>query len=130
MKKIANPIAVKIGPDTSIKHLIKTIHALDPNYLPGRITLIPRLGAQSVRDLLPQLIEAVKKTKRTVLWSCDPMHGNTETTNSGLKIRKLSNIVEEIKSSFLIHRKMGSKLNAIHLEATHLDVSECLDYQS
>jgi 3-deoxy-7-phosphoheptulonate synthase len=130
LKKIANPIAVKIGPDTSIPHLIKTINTLDPNYLPGRITLIPRFGAQAVHQLLPQLIAAVKKTKRTVLWSCDPMHGNTETTNSGLKIRKLSNIVEEIKSSFLIHSKMGSKLNAIHLEATHQDVTECMDYPS
>ncbi|WP_287007390.1 3-deoxy-7-phosphoheptulonate synthase, partial [Legionella sp.] len=130
LKKIANPIAVKIGPDTSIKHLIKTINALDPDYLPGRITLIPRLGAQSVHRILPQLIDAVKKTNRTVLWSCDPMHGNTETISSGLKIRKLGHILEEIKSSFVIHRKMGSKLNAIHLEATHQDVTECLDYNS
>ncbi|WP_131795560.1 3-deoxy-7-phosphoheptulonate synthase [Fluoribacter gormanii] len=130
LKKIANPIAVKIGPDTSIKSLIKTINELDPNCLPGRITLIPRLGAQQVHRLLPQLIDAIKRTKHAVLWSCDPMHGNTETLSTGMKTRKLSNIVEEIKSSFLIHRKMGSQLNAIHLEATHQDVTECLDYES
>ncbi|MDI9817951.1 MULTISPECIES: 3-deoxy-7-phosphoheptulonate synthase [unclassified Legionella] len=130
LKKIANPIAVKIGPDASIKDLVKAINELDPDYVPGRITLIPRLGAQYVGSLLPQLIDAVKKTQRTVLWSCDPMHGNTEIINSGIKIRKLSNIVDEIKSSFLIHRKMGSKLNAIHLEATHQDVTECVDYES
>ncbi|MDR3441846.1 MAG: 3-deoxy-7-phosphoheptulonate synthase [Legionella sp.] len=130
LKQIANPIAVKVGPDTSIKNLIQTINELDPDYLPGRITLIPRLGAQSVNHILPQLINAVEKTQRTVLWSCDPMHGNTETSSSGIKIRKLSNIVEEIKNSFLIHRKMGSKLNAIHLEATHQDVTECIDYKS
>ncbi len=130
LKKIANPIAVKIGPNTSIKNLIKTINELDPNYLPGRITLIPRLGAHQVHRTLPQLIDAIKRTKRTVLWSCDPMHGNTETLSSGIKIRKLSNIVDEIKNSFFIHRKMGSQLNAIHLEATHQDVTECMDYKS
>ena len=130
LKKIANPIALKVGPDTSITNLIKTIDELDPDYLPGRITLIPGLGSQSIHHLLPQLIEAVNKTQRTVLWSCDPMSGNNETNSSGIKIRELSNIVEEIKSSFLIHKKMGSKLNAIHLEATYQDVTECVDYES
>lgn len=130
LEKIANPLAIKIGPDTSIPTLIKIINQLDPDYLAGRITLIPRLGVQQVHHILPQLIEAVKKTQRTVLWSCDPMHGNTETLNSGIKIRKLSNIIEEIKSSFLIHRKLSSQLNAIHLEATHQNVTECVDYKS
>lgn len=129
LKKIANPMALKIGPDTSIPTLIKTINQLDPDYVPGRITLIPRLGVQQVHRILPQLIEAVKKTQRTVLWSCDPMHGNTETLSSGRKIRKLSSIVEEIKSSFLIHRTMASQLNALHLEATHENVTECVDYK-
>lgn len=130
LKKIANPMALKIGPDTPIPTLIKTINQLDPDYVPGRITLIPRLGLQQVHRILPQLIEAVKKTQRTVLWSCDPMHGNTETLSSGRKIRKLSTIVEEIKNSFLIHKTMGSQLNAIHLEATHQNVTECVDYKS
>lgn len=130
LKKIANPLAIKIGPDTPIPTLIKTINQLDPDYVPGRITLIPRLGVQQLHRILPQLIEAVKKTQRPVLWSCDPMHGNTETLSSGRKIRKLSSIVEEVKSSFLIHRTMGSQLNAIHLEATHQNVTECVDYKS
>lgn len=121
---------MKIGPDTPIKNLVKVINELDPSYIPGRITLIPELGAQNVYHILPQLIDAVKRTDRTVLWSCDPMHGNTETLSSGIKIRKLSNIVEEIKNSFFIHRKMGSQLNAIHLEATHQNVTECMDYKS
>lgn len=130
LKTIANPVALKIGSDTPIPALIKTINQLDPDYVPGRITLIPRLGAQQVYRILPQLIEAVKKTQRTVLWSCDPMHGNTEILSSGRKIRKISTIVEEIKSSFFIHRTMGSQLNAIHLEATHQNVAECVDYKS
>ncbi|KTC76064.1 3-deoxy-7-phosphoheptulonate synthase [Legionella birminghamensis] len=130
LKKIANPLAIKIGPDTPIPKLIKTINTLDIDYLPGRITLIPRLGVKQVSRILPQLIEAVEKTKRTVLWSCDPMHGNTEILRSGIKTRKLNNIIEEIKSSFLIHRAMGSRLNAIHLEATHQNVMECMDYTS
>jgi len=130
LKNIANPIAVKVGPDTPIKKLIKIIKLLDPDYLPGRITLIPRLGARSVQRILPQLIEEVEKTKRNILWSCDPMHGNTEISSSGTRIRRLSNIVEEINCSFLIHRKMGSQLNAIHLEATHQDIMECMNYES
>lgn len=130
LKEIANPIAVKIGPDTSIKKLINTINELDPAHLSGRITLIHGLGTQLVHNLLPKLINAVKETQRTVLWSCDPMNGNTEILNSGIKIRKLSNIVEEIKNSFLIHKKLGSQLNSIHLEATHQDIMECLDYNS
>lgn len=128
-KKIANPLALKIGPDTSIPTLINTINQLDPDSVPGRITLIPRLGVQQVHRILPQLIEAVQKTRRTVLWSCDPMHGNTETLSSGRKIRKLSAIVEELKRSFLIHRTMDSQLNAMHLEATHQDITECIDYE-
>lgn len=130
LKRIANPMALKIGPDTSISTLIKTLNQLDPDYIPGRITLIPRLGVQEVHRMLPPLIEAVNKSQRTVLWSCDPMHGNTETLSSGRKIRTLSAIIEEIKSSFLIHRERGSQLNAIHLEATYQNVRECMDYES
>lgn len=128
LKHIANPIAVKVGSDTPIANVIKTINELDPDYQPGRITLIPRLGAQSVQCMLQALIAAVQKTQRTVLWSCDPMHGNTETLHTGIKTRKLSAIVDEISHSFLIHKKMGSNLNGIHLEATHQDVTECMDY--
>lgn len=130
LQKIANPLVLKIGADTSISGLISSINQLDPNYQPGRITLVPRLGVQQIHNILPQLINAVKKTKRRVLWSCDPMYGNTETLNSGIKIRKLSAMVEEIKHSFIIHQALGSRLNAIHLEATHQNVSECSDYKS
>lgn len=101
---------MKIGPDTPIKNLVKVINELDPSYIPGRITLIPELGAQNVYHILPQLIDAVKRTDRTVLWSCDPMHGNTETLSSGIKIRKLSNIVEEIKNSFLFIERWVANL--------------------
>lgn len=130
MKNIANPIALKIGPDTSINALIEVINELDPTYLPGRITLIPRLGIQHLHSFLPQLIDAVRKTKRNVLWSCDPMQGNTETINAGIKTRKLNNIIEEIRHSFDIHRKMRSQLNAIHLESTYQYVTECMNYES
>lgn len=128
LQKIANPIAIKIGPDTSIKDLIHTVDELDPEGLPGRITLIPRLGVQAVQHILPELIAAIKDTHRTVLWSCDPMHGNTEMDASGVKVRVLNNIIQEIKHSFLIHKQMDSQLNAIHLEATYQNVTECVDY--
>lgn len=128
LQQIANPIGLKIGADTCIRKLVEIITILDPNCQPGRITLLPQLGIEHVDDILPQLIEAVNKTQRKVLWSCDPMRGNTETLDSGRKIRRLSAIIEEIKSSFLIHAKMGSKLNGLSLDITHKDVVECLNY--
>ncbi|MFJ1268645.1 3-deoxy-7-phosphoheptulonate synthase [Legionella lytica] len=130
LKKCANPLAIKIGSNTSIKGLIKTINKLDPDYNPGRITLIPCLGVQSIHSMLPHLIDAVKRSNHTVLWSGDPMQGNTELLSPQITVRKLSAIVEEIKNSFLIHQKMGSQLNAIHLEITDQDVTECLNYPS
>lgn len=123
MKKTANPIAVKIGPDTPIKSLVKAINELDPSYIPGRITLIPELGAQNVYHILPHLIDAVKRTDRTVLWSCDPMNGNTETLSSGIKIRKLSNIVDEIKNSFLFIERWVANLMLFILKQ-HIRMSQ------
>ncbi len=96
-----------------------------PNNEPGRLTLIHRFGAGEIESRLPAMIDAVRATGSTVLWSCDPMHGNTETTASGLKTRRFDNILEEVELAFEIHREAGSYLGGVHFELTGDDVTEC-----
>jgi len=122
---IANPIAVKIGPSISPEELTELTRILNPSNEPGRLTLIHRFGDDKISDCLPPLIEALHKENRVVLWSCDPMHGNTELTTSGRKTRDFSRILREVENAFLIHHEMGSYLGAIHLELTGENVTEC-----
>jgi 3-deoxy-7-phosphoheptulonate synthase len=122
---IENPLGIKIGPAMSNEWLLGLLEALDPDRLPGRITLIARMGATQVASKLPPLIEAVRRTHREVLWMCDPMHGNTETTASGVKTRRFDNIVDELEQSFVLHTKLGSRLGGVHIELTGEDVTEC-----
>jgi 3-deoxy-7-phosphoheptulonate synthase len=84
------------------------------------------MGADKVQDKLPALVEAVKGTGRTVLWICDPMHGNTETTPQGIKTRRFDKIVSELEQSFEMHAKLGSRLGGVHIELTGEDVTECI----
>jgi 3-deoxy-7-phosphoheptulonate synthase len=123
---IRNPIGIKIGPAMTTEWLIGLLDTLDPSQEPGRITLIHRMGASNVTDKLPPLIEAVRAAGRTVLWVCDPMHGNTETTPSGIKTRRFDRIVSELEQSFELHRKLGSRLGGVHVELTGEDVTECV----
>ncbi len=122
---INNPLGIKIGPAMSTEWLVGLLDALDPDRSPGRITLIHRMGAKNVQDKLPPLVEAVRKTGRTVLWMCDPMHGNTETTPGGIKTRRFDNIVDELEQSFSLHTQLGSRLGGVHVELTGEDVTEC-----
>jgi 3-deoxy-7-phosphoheptulonate synthase len=122
---INNPLGIKIGPAMSIEWLIGLLDALDADRSPGRITLIHRMGAKNVQAKLPPLVEAVRKTGRTVLWMCDPMHGNTETTPGGIKTRRFDNIVDELEQSFSLHTQLGSRLGGVHVELTGEDVTEC-----
>ncbi len=101
------------------------LDALDPHHEPGKITLIARMGAANVAAKLPPLVEAVRAAGRSVLWMCDPMHGNTETTPSGIKTRRFDNIVDELEASFRLHGEMGSRLGGMHVELTGEDVTEC-----
>ena len=101
------------------------IAALNPNNELGRLTLIHRFGAKSVEEHLPDMIRAVKEVGSPVLWVCDPMHGNTETTSDGTKTRRFENIVAELESSFKVHAAMGSHLGGVHLELTGENVTEC-----
>jgi len=123
---IANPIGVKIGPDSSEEGLREVCRVLNPRSEPGRLVLIHRLGAGRVEAQLPRLIEAVREGIGPVLWVCDPMHGNTETTAAGLKTRRFDNIVAELETSFRIHRALGSRLGGVHFELTGEDVTECI----
>ena len=123
---IRNPLGIKIGPAMSIDWLIGLLDVLDPDRLPGRITLIHRMGAAGVQEKLPPLLEAVQRTGRTVLWVCDPMHGNTETTPQGIKTRRFDKIVDELEQSFALHTRMGSRLGGVHVELTGEDVTECI----
>ncbi len=123
---INNPIAIKIGPGMTPEWLTGLLETLHPNNEPGRLSLIVRLGAGNVEGKLPEFVETVRKAKRDVLWICDPMHGNTETTGDGIKTRNFDNILSELKSSFEVHRQLGSHLGGVHFEMTGEDVTECI----
>ena len=122
---IANPMGVKIGPGMTREWLQDLISVLNPNNAPGRLTLIHRFGAKAIDEHLPGLIAAVRETGSPVLWVCDPMHGNTESTADGVKTRRFDNVVAELESAFRIHQAAGSYLGGVHLELTGENVTEC-----
>ena len=123
---IRNPIGVKIGPTMTPEWLLELLEILDPESEPGRLTLIHRMGHAKVPDRLPPLIEAVQRAERTVLWCCDPMHGNTETTAGGRKTRRFENILSELEQSFEIHADLGSYQGGVHFELSGDNVTECI----
>src|SRR5690349_22107218 len=122
---ISNPIGVKIGSAMDAAWLQGLVNVLNPQNQPGRLTFIHRFGAKEIAAALPRAIEAVRQTGQTVLWVCDPMHGNTETTTGGLKTRRFENILKELDLAFRIHTDMGSNLGGVHIELTGDDVTEC-----
>ncbi|MEN0060572.1 MAG: 3-deoxy-7-phosphoheptulonate synthase class II [Myxococcota bacterium] len=123
---IRNPVAVKVGPGMNPEWLTQLVETLTPEDEPGRLTLIHRLGHDRVADELPGLIETVRATGRTVLWTCDPMHGNTEKLENGIKTRRFDNILSELQQAFEIHDRQGSILGGVHFEMTGDDVTECV----
>ena len=122
---IANPIGIKIGSAMDGAWLQGLIATLNPQNQPGRITLIHRFGVKDIESALPKMIEAVRQSGQTVLWVCDPMHGNTETSTAGLKTRRFENILKEVDLAFRIHAELGSRLGGVHVELTGDDVTEC-----
>jgi len=122
---IANPIGIKVGPTTKPEELVKLLDKVNPRREVGRVTLITRCGAKKVDQTLPVLITAVKGCGAPVIWSCDPMHGNTNTVN-GYKTRSYDDIFTELSRSFAIHEEMGTILGGVHLEMTGENVTECL----
>jgi 3-deoxy-7-phosphoheptulonate synthase len=123
---IANPIGIKVGPSMTSIQLQHLLTILDPDDDPGRITLIHRLGCDHIEKQLPRLIQAVQQTGKTVLWCCDPMHGNTQVTKDGIKTRHFEDIVLEVSQAMDIHADLGSRLGGIHVELTGDDVTECV----
>ena len=122
---IENPIGLKCSPDMDADNLLKLIDILNPANDPGRLTLIARMGADKVEDQLAPLVRAVQKEGRHVIWSCDPMHGNTIKSSSGYKTRQFDDVLREIKGFFAVHRAEGTHPGGIHLELTGQDVTEC-----
>jgi 3-deoxy-7-phosphoheptulonate synthase len=122
---IANPIGLKVGPAMKPAVLRRLLEILHPVGEPGRLTLIHRFGASKIETGLRPLIRAVQDSGKTVLWCCDPMHGNTRTTKSGIKTRDFSDILSELEQAFDIHASLGSYLGGVHFELTGENVTEC-----
>jgi 3-deoxy-7-phosphoheptulonate synthase len=122
---IKNPIGIKCGPSLAGDDLLKLLDRLNPTDEAGRITLIGRFGSDKVAEHLPRLIEVVKRAGRTVVWCCDPMHGNTIKAAGGYKTRPFDRILSEVQAFFDIHRKMGTYAGGVHIEMTGDDVTEC-----
>jgi 3-deoxy-7-phosphoheptulonate synthase len=122
---IKNPIGMKCGPSLKPDELIRLLDVLNPDNEPGRITLITRFGSDKVADCLPALLRVVKREGRVVVWSCDPMHGNTITSTTGYKTRPFDRIVAEVKAFFAAHTAEGTHAGGVHLEMTGKDVTEC-----
>jgi len=122
---IKNPLGLKTGPTQTSDELLKLIDKLDPDNEPGRLTLICRMGADKAAEHLPRLIRAVKREGRNVLWSCDPMHGNTITSVTGYKTRPFDQILKEVRTFFQVHAAEGTYAGGVHLEMTGQNVTEC-----
>jgi len=122
---IRNPLGIKVGPGMDIDWLSRLLDVLNPSREPGRIVLIHRMGESLIEEKLPGLIQAVQDSGSPVLWICDAMHGNTESTESGIKTRRFRKIMREMDLAFDIHRACQSRLGGVHLELTGEDVTEC-----
>lgn len=126
LRGVQNPIGIKVGPGATAEWIAEILEVANPDREEGKIVLFTRLGAKHIDKMLPPLIEAVKRTNIPVTWSCDPMHGNTETTADGIKTRHFDNILSELKQALEIHRDMGSYLGGVHFELTGDNVTECI----
>ena len=123
LRGVRNPIAIKVGPSVSPDQLLRLIDVLNPHDEPGRLSFIHRMGAALPK--LPPLLDAVKRATCRVLWVCDAMHGNTESTANGFKTRRFDNVRGEVEMSFDLHAAAGTRLGGVHLELTGEDVTEC-----
>ena len=122
---VKNPLGVKIGPNATKDEILKICDKLNPENEPGRLNLIIRMGADVIKEKLPKLLDSLKNEGRNILWSCDPMHGNTIKAQSGYKTRNFDRILDEVKSFFEIHKANGTIAGGVHLEMTGMDVTEC-----
>ncbi len=126
VRGVHNPLGVKVGPGMDPDTLLRLIDMLNPDNIPGRLTLITRLGAEQVARALPPLLRAVQREGRQLVWSCDPMHGNTIESSNGYKTRDFQQILVEVRCFFAVHQAEGSHPGGIHIEMTGRDVTECI----
>ncbi len=126
MRGVENPIGLKCGPSIETDDLLRLIDVLNPENEPGRLTLIVRMGHEKVQEMAPRLVRAVQREGRNVVWSCDPMHGNTIKSSSGYKTRPFDRILAEVRHFFAVHRAEGTYAGGVHFEMTGQDVTECI----
>ena len=126
LRGVKNPIGMKCGPSLEPDDLLRLIDTLSPDNTPGRLTLICRFGADNVEKHLPRLVEAVEREGKKVVWSCDPMHGNTIKASTGYKTRPVDRVLAEVQQFMGVHREMGTHAGGVHFEMTGQNVTECL----
>jgi len=126
LRGVMNPLGIKCGPSLDPEELIRLIDILNPGNIPGRLTLICRMGAENVEAKLPKLIRTVEREGRSVVWSCDPMHGNTVKSSNGFKTRPFDAILSEVRKFFAVHRAEGTHPGGVHFEMTGQEVTECI----
>jgi 3-deoxy-7-phosphoheptulonate synthase len=126
LRGVENPIGIKVGGDCTRDDVARWLDVLDPLRSPGRLTFIHRFGAGKIADSLPRLIEFARAEGAHLVWICDPMHGNTHTTASGVKTRRFEEIYSEVEQSFDIHAALGQTLGGVHIELTGENVTECV----
>ena len=124
--RIANPVGVKLGPTADPDTAIQLCERLNPKRVPGRLTLVSRMGYRRVREVLPSIVDKVTDAGHPVVWQCDPMHGNTFQAGNGYKTRHFDHIVDEVIGYFDVHRDLGTHPGGLHIELTGDDVTECL----
>ncbi|MBL7501141.1 3-deoxy-7-phosphoheptulonate synthase class II [Frankia sp. CNm7] len=125
LSRVGNPIGCKVGPKATPDEVIALVEKLNPDHIPGRLTLISRMGAGKIRDALPSIVEKVNGAGHPVVWACDPMHGNTRDV-SGVKTRHFDDVLDEVLGFFEVHKELGTHPGGLHIELTGDDVTECL----
>jgi 3-deoxy-7-phosphoheptulonate synthase len=126
VSKVLNPIGIKLSARAEVDDILRLIDKVDPDREPGRLTFITRMGAKTVRDALPSLVDKITGSGAQVTWICDPMHGNTFESASGYKTRDFEDVVEEVRGFFEVHQDLGTVPGGIHVELTGNDVTECI----
>ncbi|MDX6218783.1 MAG: 3-deoxy-7-phosphoheptulonate synthase [Frankiales bacterium] len=128
LSRVSNPLGLKLGPSTTPEEALALIERLDPLHVPGRLTVISRTGAGRVRDALPPIVRHVEAERgpASVVWCCDPMHGNTQETPSGYKTRHFDDVLDEVRGFFEVHASLGTHPGGLHVELTGDEVTECL----
>jgi 3-deoxy-7-phosphoheptulonate synthase len=126
LRGIKNPLGLKVGPGTDVDTLMKILDVLNPHNEAGRMTLISRMGQNHIAEHLPRLLRAIKREGRSVVWSCDPMHGNTHTASTGYKTRDFGAVLSEVKQFFALHKAEGTHAGGVHVELTGQNVTECI----